>query len=333
MYLDLFPRPARKRGRLERINVDGLPVYVAGKTPPHWQKFGAPSVGEPERIGLFFPGGPGSRVPEGLAVRTLNPLRHCTITLPYIGCEPRPWEPIAPHAVTTYMHQVKELLATLQVPKVSVMGGSYGGLMGLLFASLYPNMVERVVVYSASSPEAIDHNFHPYAAPAKYPDEWQLFLAAAESMRETNVVKAYSSSFLAQWNKLQAGTALANSDVALVNAWNRWQGVLSGRVPESLQAENHEEVSGELKRLVVMAGHCAGRFFVDGERLQKSLEQVSGAFPVTIVMGEVDNCTPVHTITPYVQAVKGTLQVMPGEGHSFMASPAMRHHFITALNG
>lgn len=94
--------------------------------------------------------------------RAVDLRRHCVIGLDFLGGAGASTQPLGPgFPVVTTEDQARALAAVLdhlRLPRVAgVIGSSYGGMVALSFAALFPDRVDRLVVISAA------HRSHPMA--------------------------------------------------------------------------------------------------------------------------------------------------------------------------
>ena len=124
------------------VVVNGVRVWyrVAGKT-----ERGTPPV-------IFLHGGPGYNsysfsVQAGPALE--QSLRMVYLDQRGAGKSERPWN--GQYSLATLASDIDEIRKGLGVPKVSIIGHSFGGTLALEYAATYPDQVARVVIVSGAS--------------------------------------------------------------------------------------------------------------------------------------------------------------------------------------
>ena len=88
---------------------------------------------------------------------SIDPQHFRIIGIDYIGSPDLGWEPNWPITTEDQARAVVALLDRLKIERVTVVGASYGGMVGLALASSFPERVRRAVIMCAA------HRPHPMA--------------------------------------------------------------------------------------------------------------------------------------------------------------------------
>jgi proline iminopeptidase len=120
-----------------------------------WYKVAGPGPGAGKRAGtplLFLHGGPGynsysfeAQAGKGLESR----LRMIYLDQRGSGRSERPWT--GAYSIAAMVEDIEALRKQLNVPKLALMGHSFGGALALEYAAAYPQHVAKLVLVSAAS--------------------------------------------------------------------------------------------------------------------------------------------------------------------------------------
>lgn len=187
-----------------------------------------------------------------------------------------------PHSVYTQDLQIEiieALLKVLNLVKVNVVGISYGGEVAILFASSFPHLVNRLVLFNTT----------PYTSPwlAEIGHKWNAIgrLRDGKTYYKATIPVIYSPSFYESrldWMKQREGVLHPIfSDAGFLDAMERLT-----------NSAEHYDARPLLKRI---------------------------AAPTLVVAADEDYLTPIQNQRDLVAGIKGSqLVILPGVGHASM---------------
>ena len=133
-------------GPVQAAHARAAPVVVLGGISAGRRL--APTPDDPGRG--WWPGVVGSD-------SALDPLRHRLVGIDYLGGPTPDGDLLRPVTSHDQARALAALLNQLEMPRASLVGASYGGMVALAFAEIFPERVSRLVVLCAA------HRTHPMA--------------------------------------------------------------------------------------------------------------------------------------------------------------------------
>jgi proline iminopeptidase len=252
---------------------------------------------------LFLHGGPGynSYSFEAQAGRALEP----HVQMIYLdqrgsGRSERPWR--GDYSIAGLVDDIEALRKTLGVPKIAVMGHSFGGTLALEYAAAYPQHVASVVLVSAAAdiPAACAARVEYIAK--HYPDRLDKARAEAKARNETPDTCFYAFNSVGPDLHQRVNDEVMFPDMEL------------GRRQDALDAKSGLRNTGELGNALFGGGFTSYRF-AHPERL---------AMPVLVMAGTEDHAIGLPAQRALGQALPHARVVeYPNAGHFlYLDAPA-----------
>jgi len=195
-----------------------------------WEACGNPA-GKPA---LVLHGGPGSGCWPGLR-RFFDPARYRIVLFDQRGCGrsvPHASAPAADLSVITTDHllaDIERLREHLGVERWLLFGGSWGCVLGLVYAERHPERVSEIVMMGIATGRRSETELLTRGLGSLFPEAWERFRAEVpERERDGDLAAAYAR-------------LLADPDPAIhqraADAWCRWEDAIAPTSPPSLQLE------------------------------------------------------------------------------------------------
>ena len=267
----------------------------------HWQASGNPD-GMPV---VWLHGGPGSSA-SPLHRRFFDPEVFWIIQFDQRGCgRSRPAGAIQHNKTSDLIADIERLRMCLGLSTWSVVGGSWGGALGLLYAMKHPERIDRMLLRSPflCTPAEIE-NFmeHP---PEACRERWQSLKSQVPQSSGRTVLEYGYQVFCLENNlaeQLSLGAAWASYEAAM--------NVYPAEAPASVAPDG----AAIIARYRIQSHYLKHRCFVREDFLADA--QTLGNKPLTLVHGDMDALCPIansqaiHRLVPRAKLVQ-----VKGAGH------------------
>jgi proline iminopeptidase len=274
----------------------------------HWQTSGNPE-GMPV---VWLHGGPGSSA-SPLHRRFFDPARFWIIQYDQRGCgRSRPSGSVHRNETVDLIADIERLRQFLGVSRWSVVGGSWGGALALLYAFAHSDRVVRMLLRSpflCTQSEIENFMEHP---PKECRDRWMnLKTLVPPSSRQTILEYGYQVFCQRQDTQEQARLALA---------WMSYEAAMNV-YPAKAPALDMANGIGLISRYRIQSHYLRHRCFVYEDLLAQP--SVLKETPLTLVHGELDALCP-YTNSLSIQRVapQAKLGLVKGGGHD-LTDPGM----------
>jgi proline iminopeptidase len=186
---------------------------------------------------LVLHGGPGTGCGPGIR-RYFDPARYRIVLFDQRGCGrslPFAGEPIADLSANTTAHllaDIERLRAHLDIERWLLFGGSWGCVLGLLYAERHPERVSGIVMMGLATGRRAETDLLTRGVGPLFPEAWRAFRDhVTASEQDGDLPAAYAR-------------LLADPDPAMhqpaADAWCRWEDALQPGVPGILDEESPE---------------------------------------------------------------------------------------------
>jgi proline iminopeptidase len=274
--------------------------------------------GNPQGIPVvWLHGGPGS-FSTAFHRRFLNPSKFWIIQFDQRGCgKSEPSGGIVANQTHDLISDIERLRENLGLARWHVVGGSWGGALGLIYAQAHPNVVSRVLLRSPFLCTQSEIDNYMERPPEACRERWQSFknqlpIAAGESM----LACCYRVFCEEQDTALQL--RIARAWATYESAMNLFPKAPSQSVqpPQPPQTPDTPTTADEalIARYRVYCHYLMHGCFIDGEVL--SQPQVLRSLELTIVHGEEDALCPFENSVTIKQIAPQTRLIrVAGAGH------------------
>lgn len=283
-------------------------LAVGGGHEIHWQTSGNPE-GRPV---VWLHGGPGSSA-SPLHRRFFDPALFWVIQFDQRGCgRSRPSGAILQNETAELITDIERLRMHLGVSRWSVVGGSWGGALALLYAQTYPAHVDRMLLRSpflCTWAEIENFMEHP---PQACQARWHVLKNLVPTHINLTILE-YGYRVFCQEQDVQRQTRLAH-------AWAAYEAAMNVHPMQAPPLSAFDDAA-LIARYRVQSHYLFHHCFVDQDILSRSraLEQI----PLVLVHGELDALCPVENslaiqrVAPHAKLVQ-----VAGSGHD-LTDPGM----------
>jgi len=274
----------------------------------HWQASGNPE-GRPV---VWLHGGPGSCA-SPLHRRFFDPALFWVIQFDQRGCgRSRPAGAINQNE-TAYLISDIELLRThLGVTTWSVVGGSWGGALGLLYAQTHPERVERMLLRSpflCTWAEIENFMEHP---PQGCQTRWQ-GLKTLVSDQAGQTILEFGYQVFCYGGDIQKQTQLAH-------AWASYEAAMNV-YPAQAPTLSEFDATALIARYRIQSHYLSHRCFITQDILSQS--QALAQIPLVLVHGELDALCPIENSMAIQRALPQTKLIRVAGGGHDLTDPGM----------
>lgn len=290
----LFPASRPRYARQMAVG-DGHLVYVEECANEH----GVPV--------LFLHGGPGSGCSPAQR-RLFDPQRFHAVLFDQRGCGRS--HPLGSLRANTTAHLVADLEYLREALGISawiVFGGSWGSLLALAYAEIYPERVLGLVLRGIflGSPEEIDA--YVQGGNGVAPEAWHAFASAVPAAERSDLLAAYARRILDDDPQIATPAA---------QAWLDYERAQMGEPPLT-EAPDAVQLAKARIQLHYLSHHC----FLNPGQLLAGVERLRH-IPTTIVQGMEDPVCPPHIAKSLHRAwPEATWMPVAGAGHGGLSPP------------
>lgn len=250
---------------------------------------------------VFLHGGPGSGC--GPRHRQLfNPRTTRVVLFDQRGCgRSTADKPLHANTTTDLLHDMERLREHLGIKRWLVVGGSWGGGLGLAYASTYPSKCLGAVIRGVFLSRPADLQWFFEEARQCMPDAWSVFAAACATARSEKLLDYVCHQML---------NAHDQDVLPLAMAWQAWENALTQRSVSSTHATamNEKEAKALIAKYRLQSHYLINQCFFPSTGLLAQLAALN-EMPVTLVHGRLDwICRPesawaVHQAIPHSQLI------------------------------
>lgn len=256
---------------------------------------------------LFLHGGPGSGC-SPLQRRLFDPQRFHAVLFDQRGCGRS--KPLGSLRANTTAHLVSDLeyvREALGIPAWIVFGGSWGSLLALTYAQLYPERVLGMVLRGIFLGSAEEIRAYVQGGNGAAPEAWQSFAEAMPAGERGDLLAAYARRILG--DDLQVATSAAH-------AWLDYERAQMGEGPLPAAPDAIQLAKARIQ-LHYLRNHC----FLNSGQLLAGVERLRH-IPATIVQGMADPVCPAHIAEKLHRAwPEATWMPVAGAGHGGLSPP------------
>lgn len=273
----------------------------------HWEVAGNPR-GKPA---IVLHGGPGAPMPGGS--RMFDPAAYLVVRWDQRQCgrsTPSAAEPVVDLAANTTAHlvaDIERLREHLDIDRWLVWGGSWGTLLGLVYAQAHPSRVSEMVLASVVGSSRDDIAWITRDMGRVFPAQWERFRdAVPPADREGDLAAAYA-------RLLQDPDPAVHGPAAV--AWCEWEDTHVATVPGHAHDPRYDDARFRLCFARLVTHYWSNGCFVAEGQVLHDAHRLAG-IPIVMVNGQLDISGPLHNAWQLSKVLRDAeLVVVAGQGH------------------
>lgn len=259
---------------------------------------------------LFLHGGPGSGC-SPTQRRLFDPSRFHAVLFDQRGCgRSRPLGSIKDNTTAHLVADLEYLRDALGIPAWIVFGGSWGSLLGLAYAQLFPERVLGLVLRGVFLGSRDEINAYVQGSHGVVPEAWDTFSGSIPRTERSDLLAAYARRILGEDSEIARLAA---------RAWLDYERALMGEMP-LVQMPDAVQMAKARLQMHYLTHDCflaPGQLLAGVERLRH--------IPAAIVQGLADPVCPPHIAEKLHRAwPEATWVPVPDAGHGGLSPPVAR---------
>lgn len=255
---------------------------------------------------LFVHGGPGAGVSE--ADKALfTGLERPVIYFDQRGCGQSKFEQRLNGNTTEHLiDDIETLRKALKLPKLILVGGSWGSTLSLLYALRYPQHVESMVLWGVFLCRQQELEwFYQHGANQLYPEEYQRFIERVNYAADP--VAAY-------FDQLTTGSEQQRQRAA--ESWARWEAVNSFLGADEAALARFARAESNVPMALLESYYFKHQGFLSSDYILRHCDQLQN-IPVDIIQGRLDTICPCGTAWQLAKHLKNSrLYISPRASHA-----------------
>jgi proline iminopeptidase len=262
--------------------------------------------GNPKAIPFFYlHGGPGSHFKDSNKL-LFDPKKHHVIFHDQRGCGRS-----LPHGATQHnttqdlIEDISRLASHLGIEKFTIVGGSWGSALSLLYAIANPKRVKQLLIWSIYLAREYEANYVNAGYPRYYfPEAWERFikLVPSEAQKSGDQIMQYYAAKIRSKNEPEAKKYAFE--------WTLWEASLISMnyTPEACEQYAREE--DNVAVAILETHYFLNNCFIPKDYILENIQTIAH-IPCHIVQGRFDMCTPAQAAYDLQKAYgnNATLQI------------------------
>lgn len=259
---------------------------------------------------LFLHGGPGSGCSPAQR-RLFDPERFHAVLFDQRGCgRSRPLGSIHANTTAHLVADLEYLRDALGIPAWIVFGGSWGSLLGLAYAQLFPERVLGLVLRGVFLGSREEINAYVQGCNGVAPEAWHAFADWIPRAERNDLLAAYARRILGEESELAVPAA---------RAWLDYERALMGELPLG-----HAPDAMQMAKARLQMHYLTHDCFLAPGQLLAGVERLRH-IPAAIVQGLADPVCPPHIAERLHRAwPEATWVPVPDAGHGGLSPPVAR---------
>lgn len=256
---------------------------------------------------LFLHGGPGSGCSPAQR-RLFDPQRYRAIFVDQRGCgRSQPSGRLEANTTAHLVADLEYLREALGIRSWIVFGGSWGSLLALSYAQIYPESVQGLVLRGIFLGTAGEIRNYVDGCNGAEPGAWQAFAEAIPAEERSDLLAAYARRIL---------SADQTQVVPATRAWLDYERALMGERPLAAPPDQTQMAKARVQ-LHYLTRQC----FLNPEQLLAGIDRLRH-IPTVIVQGMSDPICPPRTAQKLHRAwPEATWMPINGAGHGGLSAP------------
>jgi len=288
----------------------------------HWEVAGNPA-GKPA---VILHGGPGAPMPRGS--RMFDPAAYLIVQFDQRQCgrsTPHAAEPVVDLSTNTTAHlvaDVERLREHLGIERWLVWGGSWGTLLGLVYAQAHPSRVSEMVLANVVGSSHQDVAWITRAMGRVFPAQWERFHDAVPAAdRDGDLSAAYA-------RLLQDPDPAVHAPAAA--AWCEWEDTHVATAPGHVHDTRYDDPRFRLCFARLVTHYWSNACFVADGQVLRDAHRLAG-IPIVMVNGQLDISGPLDNAWQLAKVLPDAeLVVISDEAHG--GGRSMLEAIVAATN-
>ncbi|MDO8610257.1 MAG: prolyl aminopeptidase, partial [bacterium] len=267
--------------------------------------------GNPNGIPIIvLHGGPGGRT-KSEHRQIFNPEKFRVIFFDQRGCgKSIPSGETQANTTQDLVEDIEKVRKYLHIDKCIVYGGSWGSALAILYAEMYPESINRLILRSIflCTKRELDWLFNDDTLSVIYPDVWEKYIGLVLENERGNIMKAYEKMIFGKDKKLQIKAIQLQSFWSLI----RQQLILKIEKPEDIIVDE-TGINGRK----ILYHYLNNKMFLEEGQLLKNINFIRH-IPTVIIHGRYDMNCPLKSAWDLHKAFpEAEFYIIPGASHKF----------------
>lgn len=241
--------------------------------------------------------------------RFFDPQRYRIIIFDQRGCgRSTPHAEIKNNTTQDLLDDIDAIRAHLDLTSFVLFGGGWGSLLALLYAQLYPQQVNALLLHQVYLGRSQDIDwFYKNGACQIYPDHWQAFISNVPSDKHHAVPEFYNKCLQGK-NELVRMSAAKN--------WALWQAHCSSLQPHLNVIDQYSDPHFARALATLESHYITHHYFIEDNQILANSHKIRH-IPTYLVHGRYDMVCPLSGAWSLNQALPASsLRIVRDAGHS-----------------
>ena len=246
---------------------------------------------------------------DGHLRRFFDPQHYRIIIMDLRGCgRSTPHAEIKHNTTQDILDDIDAIRDFLNLDHFVLFGGGWGALFALLYAELYPQHIDALLLHQVFLGRQQDIDwFYKRGASLIYPDYWHEFTQGISADQQSDIPAYYHDC-------LQGPNDLARMSSA--KNWALWQGRCSSLQPHLQVIEHYSEPHFALALSTLESYYIKHRYFIAEDQVLANVQKIRH-IPCYLIHGRFNMMCPLEGAWTLQQALPAaTLRIVRDAGHS-----------------
>lgn len=219
-----------------------------------------------------------------------------------------PHAEIKENTTQALLEDIDTVRSHLGINRFILFGGGWGSLLALLYAQLYPQQINGMLLHRIflGRPKDIEWFYHRGAS-LIYPDHWQEFVNLVPEEKRDEIPQFYADT-------LQGNNELAR--MAAAKNWALWQARCSSLQPHPGVIDQYSDPHFALALATLESHYIVNHYFIEDNQVLKNIDKIRH-IPTWLIHGRYDMVCPLASAWELHQALPSSnLSIVRDAGHS-----------------